>query len=135
MSSSQITSNPSTPDQTIQNMFKQLLTGQRSNEAGIQAMSENMTARWNECLERWQAIDIRTTKLEDDMARSEHQTVKLNETIGHNTNRITSLEDDVRTIRSDLNRLVTQPNPTPPANDTTRLPTHTPAPPDMSQGF
>ena len=69
------------------------------------------------------------------MARSEHQTVNLNETIGHNTNRITSLEDDVRTIRSDLNRFVTQPNPTPPANDTAGLPTHTPAPPDMSQGF
>jgi len=135
MSSSQITSNPSTSDQTIQNMFKQLLTSQRSNEAGIQAMRADMTARWNECLERWQAIDKRTTKLEDDVARSEHRTVKLNETIGHNTNRITSLEDDVRTIRSDLNRFVNQPNPTPPANDTAGLLTHIPAPPDMSQGF
>jgi len=52
--------------------------------------------------EEGQAVDTRTTKLENDIARSEHQTVKLNDTIGHNTSRITSLEEGVVTIRSDF---------------------------------
>jgi len=69
------------------------------------------------------------------MARSEHRTDKLNETTGHYTNRITSLEDEVVMIRSDLCRLVQQSNPTPLTNDTAQPPTHTSAPPDMSQGF
>jgi len=65
-------------------------------------MREDKTTRWDQCLERWQAVHTRTTELEDGMARSEHQTVKLTETIRHNTSRITSLEEEVVTIRSNI---------------------------------
>lgn len=135
MSSGQSASRTTPPDETIQKMFAQLLASQRSNEAGIRAMREDMTTRLDQCLERWQVVDTRTTKLEDDMARSDLRTVKMNETIGHKTNRITSLEDEVVMIRNDLCRLIQQSKPIPPTNDTVHLPTHPSAPPDMSQGF
>jgi len=62
MSSGQSAPRMTTPDETIQKMFAQLLASQRSNDAGIRAMREDMTTRLDQCLERWQAVDTRTTK-------------------------------------------------------------------------
>jgi len=140
VSSGQSAPRTTTPDETIQKMFAQLMAGQRSNEVGIRAMRDDITNRFDQCLERWQAIETRTTKLEDDLVRSEHQIVKQNETIQHNASRITSLEDEVVNIRGDLGRLIQPQNPTHPTNDPFQRPPHpststraTPA--DVSQGF
>lgn len=128
------------PDETIQKMFAQLMAGQRSNEVGIRAMRDDITNRFDQCLERWQAIETRITKLEDDLVRSEHQIVKQNETIQHNASRITSLEDEVVNIRGDLCRLIQPQNPTHPTNDPVQRPPHTSSstgatPAFMSHGF
>lgn len=139
VSSGQSAPRATTSEETIQKMFAQLLASQRSNDAGIRAMREDMNTRWDQCLERWQAVDIRTTKLEDDQARFEQQKVKMNEIIQHNTSRITLLENEVVNIRSDLGQFILKSSQKPPTNDTTQLPTHASsligAPPDMSQGF
>lgn len=123
VSSGQSAPRTTTTDETIQKMFVQLLANQRANDAGIRGMREDMTAQWDQCLERWQAIDTRTTKLEDDQARSEHRTIKMNETIEENTRRIVSLEDEVVAIRSDLCRLVQQSNTISHPNVVTQPPT------------
>jgi hypothetical protein len=139
VSSGQSASRATTSEETIQKMFAQLLASQRSNDAGIRAMREDMNTRWDQCLERWQAVDVRTTKLEDDQARFGQQRVKMNGVIEHNTSRITSLENEVVTIRSDLCRFILKSSQKPIKNDTTQLPTHASsligAPSNMSQGF
>jgi len=112
------------PDETIQKMFAQLMAGQRSNEVGIRALRDDITNRFDQCLERWQAIETRTTKLEDDLVRSEHQIVKQNETIQHNASRITSLEDEVVNTRGDLCRLIQPQNLTPHKRSSSATTTH-----------
>lgn len=52
VSSGQSSPMTTTPDETIQKMFAQLLANQRANDAGIRGMREDMTTRWDQCLER-----------------------------------------------------------------------------------
>lgn len=138
MSTGQSVTRMSSSEDSIQRMLAQLLAGQRSNEAGMRTMRDDMTTRFDQCLERWQAVDTRITKLEDDQVRSEHKTVKQNETIERHTGRLETLEDDVVTIRRDLCRLVQQSNQTAVNKDSARLPpqtlSSTLAQPDMPKG-
>lgn len=97
-------------DQKIHAMFSQLMAEARSNKAERAKDKEDLMSRFDQCLERWQGVDTRLVKLEDDQVRAEHHMVQQDQEIGSNKSRIGSLEDEVIFIRNDLTRLTTQIN-------------------------
>jgi len=126
-------------DGKIQSMFAQLMNEARSSKAERTKDKEELMNRFDQCLERWQIVDTRLVKLEDDQARLEAYAVQQNKVGGNNTARIAVLEDDVISIRNDMARFAAQ-HRTPNISDKLQLPAQTSSsstllPPETSISF
>lgn len=136
------------PDDPVQEMLKKIMAGMQTEarktktnmetmQAEARSTREEMTSRFDQCLERWQMVDTRLAKVEDEQIRLENQVVQQERVVQLNTSRISVLEDEVATIRNDLCRLTIHPTRTSCNHDTIQKPPTLPtaAPPDVSAGF